>query len=175
MKGLRHLQAIMLSLLLGVRLSGTVVFQPTFGHPLICTDRIVFTSVDGKTLIGIDKEGGQKWKIQFPGRISLNAWDEEFVLVQSGEDVFQIDVRQGAQSKLVRMPKFEYLSADEDDHSFLVALTLGSITIASRCLIRPITNRSGNLRQLSASFESRLPWLLPLRRSVYSRGAARIK
>src|SRR5216684_929506 len=121
MNGPQHLHAIILGLMLVVRLSGTVVFQPTFGHPLIYADRIVFTSVDGKTLIAIDKEGGQKWKIQFPERISLNAWDNEFILVQSGEDVFQIDVRQGAQSKLVRMLKSEYLSVDEHDHSFRIA------------------------------------------------------
>jgi hypothetical protein len=115
------LHAIVFGLVLVVRLSGTVVFQPTFGHPLIYSDRIVFPSVDGKSLIGIDKEGGQKWKIQFPEEIGVQRWDDAYVLVQSGEDVFQIDVRQGAQSKLVTMPKFEYLSVDGHDHSFRTA------------------------------------------------------
>ena len=121
MKGPQHLQAIVFGLMLVVRLSGTVVFQPTFGHPLVYSDRIVFPSVDGKSLIGIDKEGGQKWRIQFPEGISVQRWDDAYVLVQTGQQVFQIDVREGAQSKLVTMPKSQYLSVDEDDHSLLIA------------------------------------------------------
>ena len=121
MKGPQHLQAIVFGLMLVVRLPGTVVFQPTFGHPLVYSDRIVFPSVDGKSLIGIDKEGGQKWKIQFPEVISVQRWDDAHVLVQSGKDIFRIDVRQGAQSKLVTMPKSQYLNVDENDHSLLIA------------------------------------------------------
>ena len=121
MKGLRYLQPIVFGLILVVRLSGTTVFQPTFGHPLVYSDRIVFSSVDGKSLIGIDKEGGQKWRIQFPERINVQRWDDTNVLVQTGQQVLQIDVREGAQSKLVTMPKSQYLSVDGDDHSLLIA------------------------------------------------------
>src|SRR5436309_771503 len=122
MRGLQRSQAIVVGLMLVVRLSSDVVFQPTFGHPLIHTDRIVFTTVDGKSLIGIDKDGTQKWKIRFPGRVNVNRWDENTLLVQSGQQVFQIDVRQGAQSKLITMPKYQYLGADALDHSFFMAI-----------------------------------------------------
>src|SRR5262249_28322598 len=101
---LRRSQAIVFGLMVVVRLPGSVVFQPTFGHPLVYPDRIVFTTVDGKGLIGIDKGGAQKWKIRYPERVNLNRWDENTLLAQSGEQVFQIDVRQGAQSELVTMP-----------------------------------------------------------------------
>src|SRR5262249_40358543 len=100
---------------------GIVVFQPTFGHPLVYADRIIFTSIDGKSLIGIDKEGNQKWRIQFAEQISLNRWDDKLLLVQSGEQVLQVDVEQGIQSKLVTMPRFQYLDVDENDHTFLTA------------------------------------------------------
>src|SRR5258707_15295690 len=114
MKGRSTCKRFVFGLMLVVRLSGTVVFQPTFGHPLVSSHRIVFPSVDGKSLIGIDKEGGPKWRIQFPERISVQRWDDAYVLVQTGQQVFQIDVREGAQSKLVTMPKSQYLSIDED-------------------------------------------------------------
>lgn len=121
MKARHYLRVVVFGLMFVVRLSGTTVFQPTFGHPLVYSNRIVFSSVDGKSLIGIDKEGNQKWRIQFPERISVQRWNDAYVLAQSGQSVFQIDVREGAQSKLVTMPESQYLSVDEDDHSLLIA------------------------------------------------------
>jgi hypothetical protein len=121
LKARHYLRVIVFGLMFVARLSGTTVFQPTFGHPLVYSNRIVFSSVDGKSLIGIDKEGNQKWRIQFPERISVRRWDDAYVLAQSGQEVFQIDVREGAQSKLVTMPESQYLSVDEDDHSLLIA------------------------------------------------------
>jgi hypothetical protein len=32
-----------------------VAIEPTFGHPYIFADRIIFTSVDGEQVIAIDK------------------------------------------------------------------------------------------------------------------------
>jgi hypothetical protein len=107
--------------MLVAQLSGTVFFQPTFGHPLVYSDRIVFSSVDGKSLIGIDKEGNQKWRLQFAESINVQRWDDASVLVQAGQQVFRIDVREGSQSELVTMPKFQYLSVYEEDHSLLMA------------------------------------------------------
>jgi hypothetical protein len=124
MRGFKHWQAITLGLMLAVRLSATVVVQPTFGHPLVYADRIIFTSVDGKGLIAIDKEGQQRWAIRFPEAISLNRWSDKAVLVQNGEQVFQVDIEHGIQSKMVAMAKYQYLSVDEGDHTFAVAVDL---------------------------------------------------
>src|SRR5713226_5082760 len=121
MQTLHYWQAIVCGLLALSHLSGAVVFQATFGHPLIYSDRIVFTSVDGKNLIGIDKKGNQRWEIHFSQRININRWNDKGLLVQSGKEVLQVDVQQGTQSKLVTMPGFQLLYVDGEDHSFAAA------------------------------------------------------
>ena len=60
-----------------------VRIEPTFGHPHVFADRIVFASVDGKRLIGIDKQGHLRWEVAFPARVFLQRSDDQ-LLVQSG-------------------------------------------------------------------------------------------
>ncbi len=139
MRTMRYWRVIVYGLFALCRLSGTVVIQPSFGQLLIYTDRIVFTSVDGKSLIGIDKDGNQKWELQFPQQIYENRWNDKFLLVQSGREVFQVDVQQGARSRLVMMPEFQFLIAHGDDHSFLAAFDSASIITALRFSIHPNT------------------------------------
>ena len=88
-----------------------VSIQPSFGHPYVFAGRIVFTSVDGKHLIGIDKQGHLQWEVAFPARAFLQRSDDQ-LLVQSGRRVYRLDVSNGTRSLVLRMPKNETLIAD---------------------------------------------------------------
>jgi hypothetical protein len=88
-----------------------VRIEPTFGHPYVFADRIVFTSVDGKHVIGIDKQGRSQWDLAFPTRVFLQRSDDQ-LLVQSGRDVYTLNVSNGTKTRLFRMPKQEILIAD---------------------------------------------------------------
>lgn len=85
--------------------------EPTFGHPYVFADRIVFTSVDGKHLIGIDKQGHWKWEVAFTTWVLLQRSDDQ-LLVQSGRRVYRLNVSKGRRSQMLRMPKHESLIAD---------------------------------------------------------------
>jgi hypothetical protein len=88
-----------------------VRIEPTFGHPYVFADRIVFASVDGKRLIGIDKQGHLHWEVAFPVRVFLQRSDDQ-LLVQSGADVYRLNVSNGTKSQVFRMPKDEILFAE---------------------------------------------------------------
>src|SRR5713226_3030464 len=92
--------------------------EPTFGHPYVFADRIVFTSVDGKHLIGIDKQGHLRWEVAFPTRVFLQRSDDQ-LLVQSGRGVYRLNVSNGTRSQVFR-PKQEILIA-EVGSNFLAA------------------------------------------------------
>jgi PQQ-like domain len=85
--------------------------EPTFGHPYIFADRIVFASVDGRRLIGIDKQGHLHWEVAFPVRVFLQRSDDQ-LLVQSGAEVYRLNVSNGTRSEVLRMPKDESLIAE---------------------------------------------------------------
>jgi hypothetical protein len=81
-------------------------FHPSFGHPFVYLDRIVFTSVDGTHLIGIDKTGRKRWERQFPERIYPQRFNDTSLLVQSGRRVYKIGLRSGAQAVWTTLPEF---------------------------------------------------------------------
>ena len=91
--------------------AAVVRIEPTFGHPYVFADRIVFASVDGKRLIGIDKQGHLYWEVAFPVRVSLQRSDDQ-LLVQSGDEVYRLNVSNGTKSRVLRMPKDEILIAE---------------------------------------------------------------
>lgn len=91
--------------------SADVRIEPTFGHPYIFPDRIVFTSVDGQNLIGIDKQGHLKWELPFHRPILLQRSADQ-LLVQSGSKVFRVNVSSGARSQVFQMPTHEILIAN---------------------------------------------------------------
>ncbi len=88
-----------------------VRIEPTFGRPYVFADRIVFASVDGKRLIGIDKQGHLHWEVAFPVRVFLQRSDDQ-LLVQSGDEVYRLNVSSGTKSQIFRMPKDEILIAE---------------------------------------------------------------
>jgi len=96
-----------------------VRIEPMFGHPYVFTDRIVFTSVDGKRVIGIDKQGHFQWELTFPTRIFLQRSGDQ-LFVQSGRGVYRLNASNGARSQVFLMPKQELLIADIGTN-FLVA------------------------------------------------------
>lgn len=88
-----------------------VGIRPTFGHPYIFADRIVFASVDGRRVIGIDKQGNVQWEVTFPTRVFLQRSDDQ-LLVQSGRAVYRLNVSKGTRSQVFRMPEQEILIAE---------------------------------------------------------------
>lgn len=88
-----------------------VRIQPSFGHPYVFADRIVFASVDGKHLIGIDKQGDLQWEVAFSARVFLLRSDDQ-LFVQSGRAVYRLNVSNGTRSEVLRMAKHETLIAD---------------------------------------------------------------
>ena len=110
-----------IALLIPQTLEADVNVQPHFGHPFIFSNRIVFASVDGTHLIGVDKQGNRRWELNFRGRVVEQRWKSDSMLVQSGRQVFQIDVERGTKSDLVTMPQFQLLEVDPDD-SFVFAV-----------------------------------------------------
>src|SRR4051812_6260689 len=80
-----------------------VKVQPTFGHPYIFADRIVFTSVDGTHLIAIDKKGKLQWELKFPDRIFVEHTDEA-LSVQTAKHVYKIELADGKKSEMFVMP-----------------------------------------------------------------------
>jgi len=84
--------------------------EPSFGHPYVFGDRIVFTSVDRTHLIAIDKKGRLQWEMAFPAPIFEQRSDEEF-LVQSERHVYKVDVANGTKSQVFVMPENEVLIA----------------------------------------------------------------
>ena len=88
-----------------------VVVKPTFGHPYIFADRIVFTSVDGTHLIAIDKKGHLQWELTFPDRIFVQHIDQTLT-VQSEQHVYKVSLADGKKTELFVMPENELLLAD---------------------------------------------------------------
>jgi hypothetical protein len=78
--------------------AAVVRIEPTFGHRYVFADRIVFAAVDGKRLIGIDKQGHLYWEVAFPVRVSLQRSDDQ-LLVQSGDEVYRLNVSDGTNLK----------------------------------------------------------------------------
>jgi hypothetical protein len=93
--------------------------EPTFGHPYVFADRIVFTSVDGTHVIGIDKQGHLQWESAFPMRVLVQRSDNQ-LLVQSGRSVDRVNVADGTRSQLFWLPPNEALIADYENN-FLAA------------------------------------------------------
>jgi hypothetical protein len=133
------LTALCLVLLPGELLADVTV-EPRFGHPYIIGDRIIFTSVDGKRVIGIDKQGRLQWEMKFPGRVYLQRSGDQ-LLVQSGRDVFRVNIADGTKPRLFRMPEHEILMAgfgsdflaavdDRIDHKYLRVISLEGLSTA---------------------------------------------
>jgi outer membrane protein assembly factor BamB len=94
--------------------------EPHFGHPYVFADRIVFASVDGTHLIGIDKQGRLQWESAFPARVSLQRSADQ-LLVQSGRGVDRVNVADGTRSQLFWLPANETLIADDENNFLAVA------------------------------------------------------
>jgi hypothetical protein len=83
---------------------------PRFGYLYVFADRIVFTSVDSKRLIGIDKQGHLQWEVAFPMQVLLQRSDDQ-LLAQSDREVYTLNPSNGARSKVFQMPEHEILIA----------------------------------------------------------------
>lgn len=94
--------------------AANVVIRPHFGHPLIFPERVVFSSVNGKSLIAIDKQGRLQWELSFSERIQPQRLDAASVVIQEGRSVFQIDVVSGKKSLYRRVPKNARFEVDSD-------------------------------------------------------------
>jgi len=111
--------ALLCVIALGSMALADVRVEPTFGHPYVFTDRIIFTSVDGKRVIGIDKQGHLQWEVGFPSRVLLQRSDDQ-LFAQLGRDVYTLNVSDGTKSIALQMPEQEILIADVDAN-FLAA------------------------------------------------------
>lgn len=103
--------AFLFLIALGALAFADVRIEPTFGHPYIFGDRIVFTSVDGNRVFGIDKQGKLQWEARFPTRVFLQRSDDQ-LLVQSGRSVYRLNLSNGARYEVFRMPDQEILIAE---------------------------------------------------------------
>jgi hypothetical protein len=98
------------ALLVCARPSGsTVRIDPHFQNLRVIADRILLTSVDGRRLVGLDRDGKKVWERQFGHRVVVGEYDEESLHVQDGTALVRVSVAAGTVSPLGTLPAHQLL------------------------------------------------------------------